>query len=123
MYARKMRVEFDSVLFRSPDPERAAAFWADVLGRTTVEDGEEWHIVAAVGQIGLRFGYGGTHGDMPNRLHLHLSQTRRDQRRTIATCVDAGGRLQGNGHVPPGGFAVMADPVGVEFELRTVFAG
>lgn len=34
-----------------------------------------------------------------------------------------GGRLQGNGHVPPGGFAVMADLVGVEFELRTVFAG
>ncbi|MFE1643955.1 VOC family protein [Microbacterium sp. P01] len=110
-----MGVTFDSVLFRSPDPERAGAFWGDILTRSVVEEGDEWHLPGSDGQIGLRFAPGGRHDDLRNRLHLHLSQAKRDQHGTIATCVGAGGRLQGNGHVPPNSYAVMADPVDDEF--------
>ena len=110
-----MVVGLDSVLFRSPDPERAATFWGAILERHPVDHGGEWQLAGSDGQIGLRFANGGRHGDGKNRLHLHLSQARRDQRGTIAACVAAGGLLQGNGHVPTNSFAVMADPVADEF--------
>ena len=37
-----MVVALDSVLFRSPDPKRAAAFWGAILERSPVDQGGEW---------------------------------------------------------------------------------
>ena len=114
-YARWMVVGFDSVLFRSPNPERATAFWGAILERSPVDHGGEWQLAGCDGQIGLRFAHGDGHGDGKNRLHLHLSEARRAQQDTIAACEAVGGWLQGNGHVPTNSFAVMADPVADEF--------
>jgi len=110
-----MNVRFESVLFRTPEPSRAAGFWAALLGRRPAEDGDEVLLPGREDQVGLRFTAGPPHGALDNRLHLHLSQTERSQRETIAQCLAAGGRLQGSGNVPPGSFAVMSDPIDDEF--------
>ncbi|WP_285115574.1 VOC family protein [Leifsonia sp. fls2-241-R2A-40a] len=110
-----MSVRFDSVTFVSGDPEADAAFWGAVLGRTPQADGGGILLPGDHRQVGLRFAGGAAHGTERNRLHLHLSRAERRQAEAIAAAVEHGGRLRGNGHVPTGSYAAMADPVGDEF--------
>ncbi|WP_431279416.1 VOC family protein [Leifsonia poae] len=110
-----MSLEFHSVTFRSPDARRDAEFWAAVLGRSLHTDDGGILLPGGLGQVGIRFEDGPAHGVEMNRLHLHLSRANRNQRDTIAACVESGGRLRGNGHVPENSYAAMADPVGDEF--------
>ncbi len=108
-------MHLQSVTFESPDPERDAAFWASVLGRSPVEDSGGILLPGSPRQLGLCFTIGPAHGKEDNRLHLHLSEDARNQWESIDACRAAGGRLKGNGHVPKDSYAVMADPVNDEF--------
>lgn len=110
-----MSVRFHSVTFVSPDPERDAAFWGSVLGRSPRSDDGGILLPGDDRQVGLRFTPGDPHGTERNRLHLHLSRADRDQAEAIAACVALGARLRGNGHVPAGSYAAMADVVADEF--------
>ena len=110
-----MTIALQSVTFRSPDPEGAAAFWGAVLNRRPERDADGILLAGEPRQVGLRFADGAPHGAQKNRLHLHLSETDRGQKDWIAACVALGGRLLGNGHIPENSYAVMADVAGDEF--------
>jgi glyoxalase superfamily protein len=110
-----MPLEFQSVTFTSPDPESDARFWAAVLDRSPAVDGDAILLAGEPGQVGIRFASGPPHRGRKNGLHLHLTEGVRAQSDTIAACVQLGGRLLGNGHVPENSYAVMADVVGDEF--------
>jgi truncated hemoglobin YjbI len=109
------RVEFESVMFVTSDPRSDAAFWAGVLDRTPVVDPLGILLPGSSRQVGLRFAEGPARGAAVNRLHLHLSQAGWNQREAIAVCIEHGGRLRGNGHVPENSYAAMADTVGDDF--------
>ncbi|MGN7799648.1 VOC family protein [Leifsonia sp. 22587] len=110
-----MGVRFHSVTFLSGDPARDASFWGAVLGRSPRDDHGGILLPGDDTQVGLRFAVGEPHGALRNRLHLHLSRAERRQSESIAACVEHGARLRGNGHVPAGSYAAMADVVGDEF--------
>jgi hypothetical protein len=110
-----MSLDVHSVTFLSEAPERDATFWGAVLARSPRDDDGGLLLAGDARQVGLRFAAGAGHGALRNRLHLHLSRADRDQSETIAACVEHGGRLRGNGHVPAGSYAAMADVVGDEF--------
>lgn len=110
-----MPLELQSVTFESPDPARDAEFWATVLGRSPLVDGDGILLPGSARQLGLRFAPGAAHGSERNRMHVHLSEDVRTQWETIEACRAAGGRLRGNGHVPANSYAAMADPVDDEF--------
>ncbi len=110
-----MTIALQSVTFLSQDPQRDAEFWGAVLNRPLERDGGGILLHGRSGQVGLRFAAGAAHGEEKNRLHLHLSDGQRDQWDTIAACIELGGRLLGNGHVPENSYAVMGDVVGDEF--------
>jgi hypothetical protein len=110
-----MTIEFQSVMFRSEDPQRQAAFWGAMLNRTLERDGGGIVLAAESGQVGLAFAAGGPHGEEKNRLHLHLADGPSDQSNTIAACLKLGARLLGSGRVPENSYAVMEDPGGDEF--------
>ncbi|MDR2322191.1 MAG: VOC family protein [Microbacterium sp.] len=110
-----MPLELESVMFRSTEPARAAAFWATMLDRAPQEDADGILLPATPTQVGVRFSRGGAHSPLKNRVHLHLSRADRTQRETIAAAEKAGGRRLGSGNIPVGGYAVMSDPTGDEF--------
>ncbi|MGO4301625.1 VOC family protein [Leifsonia sp. RAF41] len=110
-----MSVRFHSVTFRSGDPEADASFWGALLGRTPQVDDDGILLPGDDRQVALRFAAGDAHGAERNRLHLHLSRAGRLQAEVIAASVEYGARLRGNGHVPNGSYAAMADVVGDEF--------
>lgn len=110
-----MSLDFESVTFLSEAPARDASFWGAVLGRSPRDDAGGTLLAGDARQVGIRFAAGPGHGGKRNRLHLHLSRADRNQSETIAACVEHGGRLRGNGHVPVGSYAAMADVVGDEF--------
>ncbi len=110
-----MVVEFQSVTFESPEPERDAEFWGAILGRRVVRDSGGILLTGVGGQVGIRFAAGAAHGVARNRLHLHLADRPPGQSGTIEACVKLGGRLLGSGHVPANSYAVMADVAGDEF--------
>jgi predicted enzyme related to lactoylglutathione lyase len=110
-----MPITFESVMMRSPEPDRAAAFWSAMLHRDAREDDEGILLAGSPTQVGLRFAHGRAHSALKNRVHLHLSRAERTRRQTIAAAERAGGRLLGSGNIPAGSYAVMADPAGDEF--------
>ncbi len=115
IYARVMALELESVLFRSPDPERSASFWGAMTDRPWVIDSRGAFVAGTATQAGLRFEVGPLHAKDDERLHLHLSQGKRNQREWIDTCIADGARLLGSGNIPAGSYARMADPVGEEY--------
>ncbi|MEO7720314.1 MAG: VOC family protein [Pseudolysinimonas sp.] len=110
-----MPVELQSVTFESPEPDRDATFWGGVLGRPFQPDAGGILLAGGQGQVGLRFTAGEAHGDVMNRLHLHLSEATRGQHASIEACLQLGAKLRGNGHIPENDCAYLADPVGDEF--------
>lgn len=110
-----MPIRLESVMFRSPEPEKAAAFWAGVLHRDLEVDGDGILLAGTPTQVGVRFGVGRAHPEVKNRVHLHLSLAELTQREMVTAAKNAGGRLLGSGNVPANSYAVMADPIGDEF--------
>lgn len=110
-----MMLTLESVMLRSTQPARAAAFWSALLEREPREDADGILLPGSPTQIGVRFATGAAHSPLKNRVHLHLSRAERTQRQTIEAAQQAGGRLLGSGNVPAGSYAVMEDPAGDEF--------
>jgi predicted enzyme related to lactoylglutathione lyase len=110
-----MALELNSVLLRSPDPERSASFWGAMTDRPWAIDSMGVFVAGTPTQVGLRFADGPLHAKTEERLHLHLSHGKRNQREWIDTCVAGGATLLGSGNIPPGSYARMADPVGEEY--------
>jgi len=103
------------VLFYSPDPERSASFWGAMTDRPWTIDSRGAFVAGTATQAGLRFEPGLLATKDGERLHLHLSQGKRNQREWIDTCVAGGATLLGSGNIPPGHYARMADPMGMEY--------
>lgn len=94
------------------DHRRVAGFWAEVLGRGVVEDGEGSLLPGDDGQVGLRFAL--APADTGNRrLHLHVtSDGPADQDETVAAALELGASPLDVGQRPQEGHVVLADPGG-----------
>ncbi len=111
-----MHVRLLAVTVETPDPARAAQFWAALLGRDVVEDAAGALLPGADAQLGLRFGPGRAGRPGANRMHLHLtSADLADQQHTVATALRLGGRHLDVGQRPEEEHVVLADPAGSEF--------
>jgi len=82
-----------AVAFDTDDPRRVAAFWASLLGRDVVRETGGLLLPGGDTQIGLRFVEAVTETPGPNRVHMHLtSSTREDQQDTVARARSLGAR-------------------------------
>ncbi|MGW5670536.1 VOC family protein [Micromonospora sp. NPDC003776] len=112
MISRRLAVAFDA-----HDPARLARFWAGMLGREVVEDGDSALLPGGETQVSLRFVRSGAADVGPHRrMHLHLTSTSPDdQQHTVATALELGGGHLDVGQRPEEGHVVLADPEGNEF--------
>ena len=111
-----MPVRLAAVSFDALDPATTAAFWAGVLGRAIVGEADGALLPGEDTQVGLRFVAAATQKAGPNRLHLHLTSTTvADQRHTVETAMQLGGRHLDVGQLPEEDHIVLADPSGNEF--------
>jgi hypothetical protein len=105
-----------TVTFDARDPDRLAVFWAELLGREAVADGEAVLVPGDERQLGLRFAPSLTEKHGPNRMHLHLtSSTQADQQRQVTTALELGAAHLDVGQRPDEDHVVLADPEGNEF--------
>lgn len=105
-----------AVAFDAQDPAGLASFWGSLLDRPVVHEANGALLPARDTQVGLRFVGASTERSGPNRLHLHLTSTsREDQQRTVATALRLGGRHLDVGQLPHEDHVVLADPAGNEF--------
>jgi hypothetical protein len=111
-----MSLRLVAVSFDAHDPDGLAAFWAGMLGRDIVQEASAVLLPGDDTQVGLRFVDAATGTPGPNRVHLHLtSSTREDQQHTVQTALGLGGRHIDVGQRPEEGHVVLADPGGNEF--------
>ena len=111
-----MALRMVAISFDAHDPAGLAVFWAGVLGREIVVEATGALLLGDDIQVGLRFVEAATERSGPNRLHLHLtSSTLEDQRHTVETALQLGGRHIDVGQLPEEGHVVLADPGGNEF--------
>lgn len=105
-----------AMAFDTDDPERVATYWASILGREFVRETGGVLVPGDDTQIGLRFVEAATETPGPNRAHLHLtSSTREDQQHTVETALGLGALHIDVGQRPEEGHVVLADPGGNEF--------
>ncbi|MFC6016990.1 VOC family protein [Plantactinospora solaniradicis] len=105
-----------TVTFDAHAPARLAQFWAGMLGREIVADGDGVFLPGTDTQLGLRFVPSDAERVAPNRVHLHLtSASDADQQRTVATALGLGAGHLDVGQRPEEGHIVLADPEGNEF--------
>ncbi|MGX6603592.1 VOC family protein [Micromonosporaceae bacterium Da 78-11] len=98
------------------DPIRLARFWAGLLAREIVADGDSVFLPGADTQPGLRFVASRTAKSGPNRLHFHLTSVDpADQQRQVSVALGLGGTHLDVGQLPEEGHVVLADPEGNEF--------
>ena len=111
-----MSLDLLAVTFDAHDPTGLARFWADVLGRSVVEDAGGALLPGEDTQLGLRFALSRTEKVGPNCMHLHLtSESAADQQRTVATALQLGASHIDVGQRPEEAHVVLADPEGNEF--------
>src|SRR3954451_890087 len=107
-----------AVTFDAHDPEGLAAFWGGLLGREIVPAPCGALLRGDATQVGLRFISASTEKFGPNRLHLHLtSASAEDQRQTVDTALELGGRHLDVGQLREDDHIVLGDPGGNEFCL------
>ncbi|WP_426595700.1 VOC family protein [Cellulomonas sp. McL0617] len=99
------------------DPARLARFWAELLGRESVEDARGQQLRASETQLGLRFvATGAATTSELNRIHLHLtSASPADQQHTVTRALQLGASHLDVGQLPEEGHVVLADPEGYAF--------
>lgn len=113
-----MTARFDLVTFDSPAPDRAAAFWCEVLELHEVEreDGDRWIVLADVDgtrRIGIQRG-----SAVPGTVHLDLVCRADEFDREVRRLRQAGAALlQPVRTEPYGSIANLADPDGTAFDL------
>jgi hypothetical protein len=111
-----MTCQLFAVCFDGSQPLRLARFWAGILKRQIVEDGEGVLVPGEGTQVSLRFAPGRTEKVGPNRTHLHLTSTSlADQQHIVATALRLGAEHIDIGQRPEEGHVVLADPEGNEF--------
>jgi catechol 2,3-dioxygenase-like lactoylglutathione lyase family enzyme len=105
-----------AVTFDVQEPARAARFWAGMLGREVIEDGNGLLLAGTDTQLGLRFMPSHTRKTGPNPMHPHLtSTTEADRQDTVAKALRLGAGHLDVGQRPAEGHIVLADPEGNEF--------
>lgn len=104
-------VQINALIVDAADPERLAAFWAELLGRPVVGRTGPYVWLQRENGLGLGFQKSGAPKSGKNRMHFDVTSPNpsAEQQRVEAL---GGRRLEEyNG----GGFLVMADPEGNEF--------
>ena len=105
-----------AVTFDAHDPAGLAAFWGSLLGREVVQESAGALLPGDDTQVGLRFVAALTDKSGPNRVHLHLTSTsREDQQQTVEIALSLGARHLDVGQLPDEDHVVLADPGGNEF--------
>ena len=93
-----------------------ARFWAELLGREAVDEGDGVLLPGDERQVGLRFVAASTSKVGPNRLHLHLTSVDPEaQLATVETALALGGHHLDVGQLPEEEHVVLSDPGGNEF--------
>jgi catechol 2,3-dioxygenase-like lactoylglutathione lyase family enzyme len=111
-----MTVRLLAVTFDAHDPDRLARFWAGVLGRKVVEDGNGVLLRGVDAQLSIRFVPSSTEKVGQNRMHLHLtSADPTQQQQTVATALGLGAHHLDVGQRPEEPHVVLGDPEGNEF--------
>jgi hypothetical protein len=104
-----------AVTYDAQDPAALAVFWAQLLGREVVPEGEGALVPGDDTQVGLRF-VASTDAPGADPLHLHLTSTSPDdQQRSVGVALGLGGRHLDVGQLPEEGHIVLADPEGNAF--------
>ena len=102
--------------FDADDPMRVATFWAELLGRDVVDDGDGLLVPGDDTQVGLRFVAESSAKTSQNPVHLHLTSTSADdQQRTVDAALRLGGRHTDVGQRPDETHIVLADVGGNEW--------
>lgn len=110
MSARLVALEFDA-----QDPERLAAFWSALLGRTPDASGTRLPGLDRL-DFELRFIPVDTPNTGRHRMHFDLTSTSDDdQRRSVDLALSLGARHLDVGQTGDEGHIVLADPEGNEF--------
>ena len=105
------RVEVCDVIVDCADPERVAAFWAELLGRPI--EGRKGPYVWLTRRNGVGFGFQRVSEPKTAKNRVHIDVSAPDVAEAQARIVALGGsRVTG---YEAGGFLVMADPEGNEF--------
>jgi catechol 2,3-dioxygenase-like lactoylglutathione lyase family enzyme len=118
-----MACRFSELVVDCRDPERLAAFWAEVLGYQELSRDEDGAI-----EIGPSAGFGGpaptlVFGRVPEptpgklRLHIDVNPTDRDQEAELERLLALGAVPADVGQTGDEGWHVLADPEGNEFCL------
>jgi catechol 2,3-dioxygenase-like lactoylglutathione lyase family enzyme len=104
-----------AVAFDAHEPREVARFWAELLGRSVVDEGDGVLLPGDDRQVGLRFVAASSEKVGPYRLHLHLtSATPQAQRATVERALSLGGSHLDVGQLPEDGHVVLSDPGGNE---------
>ena len=110
MPSRLVAVTYDAL-----DPAALAEFWAHLLGREVVPEGEGAFVPGDDTQVGLRFAATAEPAGF-DTLHLHLTSTSLDdQQRSVQVALRLGGQHLDVGQLPEEGHVVLADPEGNAF--------
>jgi hypothetical protein len=98
------------------DPLRLAQFWAQMLGRSVVENADGAVVLGAGPQLSIRFVTSTSPKVRASPMHGHLTSTSlADQQHVVATAVRLGAEPIDVGQRPEDGHVVLADPEGYEF--------
>ena len=103
-----------AVTFDASDPDRLAGFWAALLDRDVIADGDGVLVPGDGTQVSLRFCRTRADKTEPNRLHLHLTSDGSDRDTVVARALDLGARHIDVGQRPEEDHVVLADPEGNE---------
>ncbi len=103
-----------AVTIGAHDPAAQARFWAFVLDREPVPDGDGVLVAGDATQVGLRFVRTEEPKTVPNPVHPHLTSNYTDQMTVVETVLRAGGSHLDVGQLPDEGHVVLADPEGNE---------
>ncbi|CUR62491.1 conserved hypothetical protein [metagenome] len=100
-----MAARLQSLTVLSPDPERLASFWGELLG-SSGEDELPFALVVEPGHV-PRVAL--------NQIHFHLSSNAASQEDTVARAIELGATHLDVGQLPAEDHVVLADPDGNEF--------
>lgn len=115
-----MTLRLSTVVFDTPDPTAAGAFWAGVLRRGILETPDGVLVPGSETQVGLRFVAATTFDPVTarsrQRLHLHVATTSSySPTRVMETAVRLGGSRRGTRPIPADSEIYMRDPAGYDF--------
>lgn len=111
-----MSLRLEALVHDARDPERVAAFWADLLDREVTRDDRGWLVAGSDSQVGLRFEASGSGKQGPSDVHLHVTSEHADsQQAMVDRALALGAAHVDVGQLPEEAHIVLADPEGNEF--------